>query len=432
MKKILSILMILALLAACVSAGAETVVDAESPRNITITPAGANEVPANISPVTGRNLAELPVPDGFLGMATDGIYFPVMVQHNGFASGTGNSSPWNGSYADVFYEQPKAQTGYTRMTMLFNDMYPQYVGASRSIRVGHVWNRQEWDAMLLYAGQQEAVNERYNTNVLDAFRELKVGLSGNPNVPLDQRRVFNALDGSRPWTDYRYRVRHMPSSYNVVWDLQLMSMKIFNRELTFPNHTWKFAEDLPQAGDDASRVYVMYNKNKAGSGNADVEDGAYYFNSMFEYDEDENVYYRYFLTSLNDAPTAENTKLFTELAPTNIVRSAKKEDGWYRLECEPAPGEAITFSNVIVQMIDMKWPSGEQPYPILTGEGNADYFMGGKHISGVWKRDTYNDRTVFYGEDGQEIALQPGKTIILQLDYNTVVGGDKVRQLKYE
>ena len=54
-----------------------------------------------------------------------------------------------------------------------------------------------------------------------------------------------------------------------------------------------------------------------------------------------------------------------------------------------------------------------------------------------WNRDTYDDRTVFYGEDGNEIALDPGRTIIVQLpsfsaDFNDKLTRNNVCVLKYE
>ena len=90
-------------------------------------------------------------------------------------------------------------------------------------------------------------------------------------------------------------------------------------------------------------------------------------------------------------------------------------------------GDDITFSNIIVQGINMKWKGSEQPDPDLTGTGIADYFMCGKHYQGVWQRKDINDRTVFYGEDGNEIELQRGKTLIILMDYN-----NKGRSVSYE
>ena len=96
-------------------------------------------------------------------------------------------------------------------------------------------------------------------------------------------------------------------------------------------------------------------------------------------------------------------------------------------------GDIITFSNVIVQSIKIKWKTGLRPDPVLTGKGNADYFMGGKHYAGVWERKDYNSRTVFYGEDGNEIELQRGRTLIILLDYNEKIHGGKDKaNVKYE
>ena len=85
----------------------------------------------------------------------------------------------------------------------------------------------------------------------------------------------------------------------------------------------------------------------------------------------------------------------------------------------------------------MRWMGNDAPYPELIGSGNADFFIGGKHYAGVWNRDSYDERTVFYGADGQEIALNPGRTIIVQLPSFSASFGDALTRndvcvLKYE
>jgi hypothetical protein len=86
----------------------------------------------------------------------------------------------------------------------------------------------------------------------------------------------------------------------------------------------------------------------------------------------------------------------------------------------------------------MRWLGGSRPKPELLGTGNADYFMGGRHYAGVWERSGYNDRTVFYGEDGNEITLQPGHTLIILMPYKEAWGAkgklekSKKRGVSYE
>ena len=47
--------------------------------------------------------------------------------------------------------------------------------------------------------------------------------------------------------------------------------------------------------------------------------------------------------------------------------------------------------------------------------------MGGKYIAGYWKRADANSRTVFYDAEGNEIALQRGKTFISIIPAETTV-----------
>ena len=95
--------------------------------------------------------------------------------------------------------------------------------------------------------------------------------------------------------------------------------------------------------------------------------------------------------------------------------------------------QIFKFNNVIVQSVHFKWLSGLRPDPELVGTGNADYFMGGKHFAGVWERKDVNSRTVFYGEDGNEIEMQRGKTLIILLDYSEKHSGGKgTAGVKYE
>ena len=125
------------------------------------------------------------------------------------------------------------------------------------------------------------------------------------------------------------------------------------------------------------------------------------YNSMLEYDEDENLYYRYMMED------PQKPVLYDEINPV-----PNKGDKIIHLN-------PVTFSNVIIQFMDIQYMSSDAPLPTVTGRGNAEYFMGGKHIAGVWNRDTLQDRTVFYDMDGNEIEMQPGHTLIVMMDYQT-------------
>ena len=171
MKKVLSLILALALLMGVTSALADpTKIDGVSDRNIKINTAGLNAEPDDviaqgISPTTGRKLAELETPDGFLGVAVTGKYQPIMVQITNSVNGIGVNkkgeayqyAPINASYADVVYECLQKEAGNeTRMSMVFCDLLPDYVGFVRSTRATHARIRQEWNCAFCTSGYSMA------------------------------------------------------------------------------------------------------------------------------------------------------------------------------------------------------------------------------------------------------------------------------------
>ncbi len=440
MKKLLSLILMLAIVltsaAALADIGGATVVPAGETRNINIKPAGENEATPGFSPTTGRDLdelyAEIEEEEGFLGMAVSGQYYPIMVQHNGYHSALDFAAPWYGSYADVYYELPKSWAGHTRMCMIFNDYLPPFAGGSRSTRVGYLWIREEWGCPYFYAGAQEdSWPGKYDTNVNHEITKLNLLTDEFGTAAPESIVLFNGIHGgNKPFLGGKYRWQGEASEYNLIWDLPYERANVLGDNRQFKSHAFKFAEDLPENGDPAETVYVLYRKDKAATGNmSDGDDsGVYWFNTMYQYEEDDNVYTRWIITDL--ANPEKNPRPFVEkvVAPGTTPNKPEAE----KIEIEDAQGDDITFANIIVQFIEDKWPAGECPYPILTGSGNADYFMGGKHLKGVWKRDSLADRTVFYGEDGEEISLQPGRTMIVVMDYATTVEKRQVREIRYE
>ena len=420
MKKAISILMTIVMMLAISAAAAEpTTIDGLTKRNINITKAGENTADAGISPTTGCSLAEAgkDVLDGFTGMAVTGRYMPLMVQVTNSGAGIGNRAPLFGSYADVVYEAPKDGKGITRCTFVYSDTIPEWVGCTRSIRVMHVWLREEWNAPIVYHGHQAAGDSR--TDVSTAIRALGWHVPEAPNSP--GASVF--YDGMYPkeWNKHHYRIKSMGNiSDNVCWYAPgILEDIVAAQDIQPRNHTFLFSDTLPEGGDDAANVYVSWNNT---ANKTSEETSPFYFNSMFEYDEDEGVYYRYILKDRDDI-NATTVVLYDELAPVSVKKASKTE-----VTMDLTHGNAITFSNVIIQSVNIEWKKGnDMPVITETGTGNADIFMGGKHYAGVWNRDTLADRTVFYDETGHEIPLQRGKTIIILMDYNR-----DIRQVSYE
>ena len=392
MKRIISLLLVIALLLTGIAALAEgNVIDSATERNISIQPAGDNEIPEGVSPTTGRNLAEVreTVPETSLGMAVTGRYLPVMVQIVNNKDATGAFAPLNAASADIVYQTMLYSDGRDRMTMIFCDVIPDYIGYVRSTRLTHLKIRQEWDCPYVTSGFAPSALERLSAYGLT--QKSPILFVGDY---LDTNKIVGRIKGKQGVT--------VPGgASNEVFHLKGVVEDMVSEDCLPRTHAFRFTDEKPQGGDEATFIYV----NLANGSDADM------FNSRLEYDEETNTYTRYLTRGNKPVAYADNH-------PDNltIVRNEMDREKWDYLVDALIPGEEFEFSNVIVQFVDYNWISFEAPDPILVGTGNADYFMGGRHLAGVWQRIDDNSRTVFYGENGEEIELQRGKTLIILAD----------------
>ena len=377
MKKWIALILAAAMMLSMTSAFAEvTKVNPAEVRSVMKSPVEDNEVENGMSPTTGLALDELDAPDGFAGLVVTGRYTPMLIQIDNFEGGLGNRAPWDASYADIIYETPLYQSGETRLSMLFSDLIPEYVGPARSARVNHVWIREEWDAAFCFWGGQKYEG----TSIEDEFRALGAR---------DKGILFDGTAGGKAWNEYCSHTEKLANPHDAYYMMAALATQVIPADYTAPNHAYRFTDFEPENGDEAEIIYVKW-------GNPP-------YNSILEYDEDDACYYRY----MSDDDVATDNELYTELNPV-----PSKSD----VIVHKNP---ITFTNVIVQFMNIEYPRTDAPKPTVTGTGNAEYFMCGKHLPGVWSRETLQDRTVFYDMNGNELELQRGHTLIIMMDYQS-------------
>ena len=401
LKKIICLMMILCLTVSAAAVTAEKKeINGGEVRNIQIHPAGENPTEEGVSPTTGRSLEEVKAeaPEGSAGLAVTGRYMPAMVQIQNNQKGVGYYAPLYGSYADVYYQSSVHMTDKDRMSVVFSDVIPPYAGFVRSTRVTHLRLRQEWDCAYATSGWSDA----------DVPAEMsRLGIK-NPMSAImtdeDPGFIYPGDAGARPWTAYVRRMigRNVPvAPDNVVFELAEIINNVTPQDYLPRSHAFRFTDEKPR-GEDAAYIFV----SMTGNDNTAADNDTY---SELEYDEETNTYFRYVYKN-GTAVT------YHETIPVNPEKVLDNEVKRYRVDSLET-GREIDFSNVIVQSVEYEWLSNERPVPNLVGTGNADYFMGGKHIAGVWQRTDDNSRTVFYGEDGNEIELQRGRTLIILLDW---------------
>lgn len=355
---------LLALLMLLQGAAAETMLDPLEDRGIIPAEATLNETAEGVSPTTGRTLKMLVAPMGFAGLAATGRYLPMLVQIGNDGGGVGDRAPWGVSYADILYEMPLTRDESTRITAVFSDLIPDSVGYVRSARVGHVWLREEWDGGFLYYGQQEVTG----SDVKAEFRKTNATEKGV---------LFPGTTGGTAWKHLYTARKRLRSPYNMDANVAAMS-ELVPSEHAAPNHAFRFTDEAP-TGDNAKYIYVNWGS------------GAAAYNSRLVYRADWQGYIR------------------------NV---GKDKTAWYS---DRDTGEAIAFANVIVQFTPVDYNHNNKLEPIVhvvgkdgtAASGNADFFMGGVHVSGYWQREGMYSRTVYYGPDGEEIELQRGRTLII-------------------
>lgn len=76
-------------------------------------------------------------------------------------------------------------------------------------------------------------------------------------------------------------------------------------------------------------------------------------------------------------------------------------------------GNEIRVQNVavVISTIEIIDSAGRRRVQ-TTGEGAASVFQDGKKIKATWKKPTEGERLRFYGSDGKELEMNPGKTWI--------------------
>ena len=295
------------------------------------------------------------------GLPTSNIsYVPILVQID---NNVGPVPQWGISSADIIYELPIQGQGWTRLTALFSDEYPQEAGPVRSGRVMHADLREEWDALLVHYGKQEVSG----SDMREALRKYGVTAKG-----LD-------IDGiGNKYKDYFSRVKYHVAPHNVTAYVYKLYELILQQGYQFPVRPFKFTDNMNYGGIIAGKVNVIH------KGNQDTS-------STFVYNTENNVYYRY------------------------VARGA-----YYDLF---KPAEQLSYSNVIIQRTKLSF-NGNSSSPVLSeivGTGACDIFIAGQYIAGVWTRHRANERTVFFDQNGNEISLQRGKTWVIICDDSTLI-----------
>ena len=235
------------------------------------------------------------------------------------------------------------------------------IGPVRSVREEQLLLREEWQGTLAYCGGLDRLSDRV----------------GECKQAEAQGKCLNA---HRPEAKpYFQRLKHGKAPDNLSLDVTKVYAQLSEEcHSVYPGFTFT---DASAYGNKPKQEMIF------------LQWGGKY-NSFFVYDEMAGLYTRYVGTK------KQNTASTVYLSQQD--KEADEKKNLYKL----------TFANVIVQWIDYPETGEILPTPELVGQGEADYYLQGRHIRGSWYRADPHSPTVYLDDQGRPIQLSRGKTYI--------------------
>ncbi len=258
------------------------------------------------------------------------------------------------SKADVVYEVIKEEYLETRFMAIFEGEFPEKVGPLRSIRVPFVRIFNEWQTALVHYGGAGSVAQNGSKNP-DSVNAL--ALLQKSYVPYR----FDAVAGIND--SYFFRTTDKPAPHNAYIKLEEASQDF--PDVWVKDHFTFDEEDFSTSSDPATTIEIDYPTETANK-------------VTYEFDSTKKVYNRF-------------------------INEKEHIDALYDTQ--------ITATNVIVQYLEHTEVNG---YVLveLKYQGDADYFVNGKHITGYWVKDFEGDVTHWFTDDDQPFVMLPGTTFI--------------------
>ncbi len=271
---------------------------------------------------------------------------------------------YNLSEASILYEA-NVEGRMTRMMAIYEDWENlEKIGNIRSLRSYFAYWSFEWDAIIVHIGGPFFIND----------------LIEQPNT-----ENINALHSEDSTAFFRTQDRDMP--HNAYTSGQLLLRRIQQKEypleyrgLTDKNH-FQFATKA------APNTLTQYGANALDATYIDMSGCYPLTRCYFEFNEEDGLYYR-------------SQHLSGDLDGPHI---------------DAATGEQLSFKNILVQNIfyeDLGLEEGYLAFQCHDTTRDGWFFTNGKGIHVTWEKTSDYGATRYYDDNGNEITLNTGKTMI--------------------
>ena len=273
--------------------------------------------------------------------------------------------------ADILYEM-FVESDITRLMAVFQDPGDlEKIGPVRSSRHNYLSLADDNEAVYTHFGwsifAEALINEQGRTTINGMFYDGSMGFYRTDDR-VAPHNAYVTAQGLRDIADSLGVDRSYPAGYE-------------------PNLHFNKADTPLASGEEAAYIGLGYPVD----------------NPWFEYNADDQLYYRF-------------------------------EYGAPHVDMET--GEQLKFKNVIVQFADQETIADTyllEIHVIQEGEGSGMYFTDGKAVPITWKKESWEDRTHYFTADGQPLNLNPGKTMIQIIpEYYGVTYSDSVENAQAE
>jgi hypothetical protein len=275
---------------------------------------------------------------------------------------------YNISKASILYEA-NVEGRMTRLMGIFEDWENlDKTGNVRSLRSYYAYWAFEWDAIIVHAGGPFFINELIDQPDTDNI---------DMNTSIGSTAFYRANDRKIPHNAYITGEKLSAAVEAAGYSTQY-------RGLTDEEH-FKFASSsspntLTQYGDDAVNAELI-----------DMSGSYPLTRCYFEYNDSDGLYYRFqHLSGDVDGP-----------------------------HIDAATGEQLSFKNIIVQSTryeDLGLDEGYLTFQCHDNTMDGWFFTEGKGIHVTWEKDSDYSATKYYDDNGNEITLNTGKTMICVIE----------------
>ncbi|MBS7302667.1 MAG: DUF3048 domain-containing protein [Lachnospiraceae bacterium] len=267
---------------------------------------------------------------------------------------------YNVSKADILYEC-LVEGELTRLMAIYGDWTGlERVGNIRSCRDYYVYWAFEWDAIYVHAGGPFYIDEvigRSDTNNINALVAPEGVFFRSKDRSAPQNLYFNGKD--------------------IAKEANRLGYSMTPRENYSDDNHFQFAS--------ASKPNTLeeYGSNAVTASKIDLADAYPITQTWFEYNPDDGIYYRF----------------------------QKPSNGAHM---DAATDTQLAFKNVLIQFTyhEVRDENGYLAFQCSDTSRDGWYFTNGKGIHVNWKKTSDYGATRYYDDNGKEITLNTGKTMI--------------------